>query len=147
MKFVEAMELGSMVVKPTPGLMMNAANQAGCALGMAAEAKGCTWGDPVPRLDNESDDDYLKRARTTNMELFWPWLAHSVAFPCDCYKHRSSDSDMAKVVIAHLFDEHVFGVKDWTRERFVEFLKSIEPSEFVGIYIDNYQGVVAGADE
>lgn len=130
MRLGESIELGSTVVKPMAGVLLaGAADKAGCALGMAIEAVGHVDGEPVPYLAGESGHEYRKRNRTVNMELFWPWLAHSIPFPCMCFSHRSSRCERGKDVVAHIFDAHVFGKQDWTFKQLLEFVRSIEPAE------------------
>lgn len=125
MKLSDSLQLGRTVVKPMPGQMISSDHNMGCALGMAAIAAGAQW----ETITFNNTPDNRKIHRTSNIETLWPWLANSVVYPCDCYEHRSSRMDMAKVVISHIFDDHVFGKYDWTLDQLISFAKEIEPKE------------------
>jgi len=75
MKLSEAILLGSTVVTPKAGALHFYGENAGCALGMAAIASGCTF-SPAQRLIP------VKDLRTVNVEDIWgPWLLRVVIPP------------------------------------------------------------------
>src|SRR5215469_18523835 len=78
MKLSEAILLGSTVVTPKAGALHFSGENAGCALGMAAIASGCTFSPAERQIP-------VKDLRTVNVEDIWgPWLLRVVIRPCDC---------------------------------------------------------------
>lgn len=78
MRLSEAILLGSTVVTPKAGALRFSGENAGCALGMAAIASGCTF-ERARRVLPVSE------RRTLNAEDIWgKWLLRPVARPCDC---------------------------------------------------------------
>ena len=144
MKLSESILLGSTVVTPKAGALRFSGENAGCALGMALIANGCTF-SPARRQIPAKDQ------RTLNVEDIWGrWLLRVVIRPCDCpapikltglrlkeipaYLHGlgsgSLPRDMRiKDIIAHLFDHHVMGKRNWTLDRLVAWVARWEPSE------------------
>jgi len=122
MQLSDAMLLGSTQVKLIPGVLVNKDFSAACGIGAAAIAVGASWEDA-------SVDMLAKDSRTTGSEYIWGWLLHSEKFPCQCFSHRSSQSDIAKFVISHIFDMHVFSRSDWTLEQLIAWIKTVEPAE------------------
>jgi len=144
MKLSESILLGSTVVTPKAGALHFPGENAGCVLGMAAIACGCTFSPAQRQIP-------VKDLRTVNVENIWgPWLLRVVVRPCDCrapitlsdlrFKDitaylfdRGSGSlprEMRiKDIIAHLFDHHVMGKRNWTLDRLVAWLQPWEPSE------------------
>ena len=152
MKLSEAILLGSTVVTPKAGALRFSGQNAGCALGMAAIASGCTFSPPEREIP-------VKDLRTLNVEDIWgPWLLRVVIRPCDCRApitlsslrlkeitaylfHRGSGTlprgMRIKDIIAHLFDHHVMGKRDWTLDQLVGWLEKWEPRELArDIFID-----------
>lgn len=144
MKLSEAILLGSTVVTPKAGAVRFSGENAGCALGMAAVASGCTFSAAQRQIP-------AKDLRTLNAEDVWgTWLLRVVIRPCDCpapitlnslrlkeivaYLFHPSSRTSApgmriKDIIAHLFDHHVMGQKDWTLDQLVAWVERWEPSE------------------
>jgi hypothetical protein len=144
MKLSEAILLGSTVVAPKAGSVRFSRENAGCALGMAAIATGCTFGKPLRQIP-------VKDLRTVNMEeIFGVWLLRSIARPCDCRPPITlrglhlkqigaylSDRRSAalpremriKDIIAHLFDHHVMVKKDWTIDRLAAWVERWESTD------------------
>jgi hypothetical protein len=144
MKLSEAILLGSTVVTPKAGALHFYGENAGCALGMAAIASGCTF-SPAQRLIP------VKDLRTVNVEDIWgPWLLRVVIRPCDCraaitlrslrlkeitaYLFDRGSGTLPrgmriKDIIAHLFDQHVMGKRDWTLDQLVGWLEGWELTE------------------
>ena len=144
MKLSEAILLGSTVVKPKARALHFSGENAGCALGMAAIASGCTFSPSQGQIP-------VKDKRTGNVEDIWgPWLLRVVVRPCDCrvpirlsklqfkeitaYLFHPSSSTLPrgmriKDIIAHLFDHHVMGERDWTLDKLVAWLERWEPKE------------------
>jgi hypothetical protein len=144
MKLSEAILLGSTVVTPKAGALHFSAESAGCALGMAAIASGCTFSPAQRQIP-------VKDLRTLNVEDIWGrWLLRVVVRPCDCrapitlrglrlkeitaYLFDRSSCTLPrgmriKDIIAHLFDHHVMGKKDWTLDQLVAWVERWEPTE------------------
>ena len=64
MKLSEAILLGSTVVTPKAGALRFSGQNAGCALGMAAIASGCTFSPPEREIP-------VKDLRSLNVEDIW----------------------------------------------------------------------------
>jgi hypothetical protein len=142
MKLSEAILLGSTVVTPKAGSVRFSRENAGCALGMAAIATGCTFVEPLRQIP-------VKDLRTVNVEeIFGPWLLWHVVRPCDCrtpiitlrglrleqvtayLSDRRSPAlphEMRiKDIIAHLFDHHVMVKKNWTLDQLAAWVERWE---------------------
>jgi hypothetical protein len=144
MKLSEAILLGSTVVTPKAGALHFSGENAGCALGMAAIASGCTF-SPLQRQIP------VKDLRTVNVEDIWGrWLLRMVMRPCNCrtpitlrglrlkritayLSNRRSAAlprEMRiKEIIAHLFDHHVMVKKNWTLNELAAWVERWEPAE------------------
>jgi hypothetical protein len=144
MKLSEAILLGSTVVTTKAGALHFSGENAGCALGMAAIASGCTFSPAERQIP-------VKDLRTVNVEDIWgPWLLRVVIRPCDCRAPIKLSSLRLKEItaylvgrgsgtlprgmrikdiVAHLFDHHVMGKRDWTLDQLVGWLESWEPKE------------------
>ncbi len=144
MKLSEAILLGSTLVTPKPGALQFSGENAGCALGMAAIASGCTFSPAQRQIP-------VKDLRTVNVEDIWgPWLLRVVIRPSDCrapftlsrlrlkeitaYLFDRGSGALPrgmriKDIIAHLFDQHVMGRRDWTLDKLVGWLERWEPGE------------------
>jgi hypothetical protein len=129
MKLSESILLGSTVVTPKAGVLHSSRENAGCVLGMAAIASGCTF---VP-LQRQIP---VKDLRTVNVEDIWgPWLLRVVTRPWDCrppitlsalrlkeitaYLFDRGSAPLPremriKDIIAHLFDHHCMSKRNWT---------------------------------
>jgi hypothetical protein len=122
-KLSEAILLGSTVMAGKGGRQVVPETLEGCALGMAAMARGCTLRrvtEPVPEKD----------WRTYGAEGLWGnWVLRIVMRPCDCQHLRVPREMRIKDVIAHLFDHHVMAKKNWTLEQLVAWVESWEPKE------------------
>jgi hypothetical protein len=98
MKLSESILLGSTVVTPKAGALYSSSENAGCALGMAAVASGCTF-SPLQRQIP------VKDLRTVNAEDIWgPWLLRVVIRPCDCRAPLTLSGLRFKGITAYLFD-------------------------------------------
>lgn len=123
MKLSEAILLGSTVVAPRAGGQHFHETQQGCALGMAAVARGCTFRAVTRPIDD------LER-RTLGVEGVWgTWVLLPVERPCDCWRIWLRRRMRIKDVIAHLFDYHVMDKKNWTLEQLVAWVETVEPKE------------------
>jgi hypothetical protein len=122
MRLSEAILLGSTVVAPKPGRQYFSESESGCALGMAAIARGCEYRpnrQAVPEQDR----------RTLGTEGVWgQWVMGEVVRPCDCWRFRVPREMRIKDVIAHIFDYHVMTKKNWTLERLAAWVKTVEPA-------------------
>src|ERR1700758_1153518 len=100
MKLSEAILLGSTVLTAKAGKQHFSEDQAGCALGMAAIARGGRLVQASRPFD-ESD------RRTLGAEGVWgDWLVETVTCPCRCWRFIPPKMRI-KDIIAHLFDFHV----------------------------------------
>jgi hypothetical protein len=122
MKLSEAILLGSTVLAAKPGGQYFPETEAGCALGMAAIANGCSFRhvtEPVAESDR----------RTLGAEGVWgTWVLRVVMRPCECTPDVPREMRI-KDIIAHLFDVHVVGKKNWTLDRLVAWVQTWEPDE------------------
>ena len=123
MKLSEAILLGSTVVAPKARGQYFSESQSGCALGMAAIARGCEYGPK--RLAIPTRD---RRAVGTE-EIWGDWVMREVVRPCDCWRLRVPYEMRIKDVIAHIFDRHVVTKKNWTLERLAAWVQTVEPAE------------------
>jgi hypothetical protein len=122
MKLSEAILLGSTVLTPRAGGQHFAETQSGCALGMAAIANGCSF-HTVKNFDERD-------RRTLGTEGVWGnWVLQKVVRPCDCWRFWMRREMRIKDIITHLFDWHVMVKKNWTLERLVAWVETVEPKE------------------
>lgn len=123
MKLSEAILLGSSMLAPRAGKQHFAETQEGCALGMAAVARGCkfhTWTIPFEERDR----------RTLGVEGVWgEWVLAEVERPCDCWRIWIPRKKRIKDIIAHLFDYHIMNKRNWTLEQLVAWVQTVEPKE------------------
>ncbi len=120
MKLSDAILLGSTLLAGKPGRQYFSDGQAGCALGMAAIAKGCSFTNVygVPREER----------RTLGAENVWgDWVLVVMERPCNCWRWRVPREMRIKDIIAHLFDYHVVAKKNWTLDQLVAWVKTVEP--------------------
>lgn len=123
MKLSEAILLGSTILSPRAGAQHFSETQQGCALGMAAVARGLTF-HPWTRPFDERD------RRTLGVEGVWgSWVLQEVARPCDCWRFWLRRRMRIKEVITHLFDYHIMVKKNWTLEQLVAWVETVEPKE------------------
>jgi hypothetical protein len=126
MKLSDAILLGSTMVAAEADGQYFPENQAGCALGMAAIAKGCRF-HRVPRGSLPLVD-----RRTMGVEgVLGNWVLALVARPCQCWRFFTPREMPIKDIIAHLFDRHVMVRKDWTLDQLAEWVKTVEPDRTV----------------
>jgi hypothetical protein len=106
MKLSEAILQGSTMLDAKPGAQYFSDTKSGCALGMAAIARGCSF-HRITRPIN-----YNER-RTLGTERVWgQWVLRVVMRPCDCWFLRVPRKMRIKDIIAHLFDFHVMKKKE-----------------------------------
>jgi hypothetical protein len=123
MKLSEAILLGSTVLAPRAGGQHFSETQQGCALGMAAVARGCTFHSVSRPIDD-------KDRRTLGVEGVWgDWVLKEVERPCDCWRIWMRRKMRIKDIIAHLFDYHVMDKRNWTMERLATWVETVEPKE------------------
>ena len=123
MKLSEAILLGSTVLAPKAGGQHFSETQQGCALGMAAVARGCTFHTVTRPVDDRD-------RRTLGAEGVWgDWVLEQVERPCDCWRIWIRRRMRIKDIIAHLFDYHIMDKKNWTLERLVAWVETVEPKE------------------
>jgi hypothetical protein len=56
------------------------------------------------------------------------WVLRQVERPCDCWRIVIRRKMRVKDIIAHLFDNHIMVRKDWTLERLVRWVETVEPT-------------------
>ena len=123
MKLSEAILLGSSMLTPRAGGQHFAETQEGCALGMAAVARGCKF-YAITKPFDERD------RRTLGAEGAWgEWVLAEVERPCHCWRIWMRRKMRVKDIIAHLFDYHIMNKKNWTLERLVAWVQTVEPKE------------------
>ena len=121
MRLSEAILLGSTVLAPKAGGQHFSETQQGCALGMAAVARGCTFHTVIRPVDD------IER-RTLGVEGIWgDWVLEQVVRPCDCWRIWIRRKMRIKDVIAHLFDYHIMVKRNWTLEQLVAWVETVEP--------------------
>ena len=125
MKLSEAIRQGSTMIRPKAGVQFFQSENAGCALGMAAVARGCTF-DPIKHHVPQSE------RRTLNAETIWgDWMLEVMERPCTCWRCTAAPRMRVKDIIAHLFDRHVEGRRDWNLAQLVAWVETVEPVEIV----------------
>lgn len=123
MKLSEAILRGSTMLAAQAGGQYFPETKSGCALGMAAIAKGCSF-RTVTRPVSENE------RRTLGVEGVWgQWVLRVVMRPCECWELRVPPAMRIKDIIAHLFDFHVMKKKNWTLERLAGWVETWEPKE------------------
>jgi hypothetical protein len=123
MKLSEAILLGSTMVAAKPGGQYFSETKSGCALGMAAVARGCSFG-PATHAVAENE------RRALGAEGVWgQWVLRVVMRPCECWMFRVPRQMRIKDIITHLFDFHVMKKKNWTLERLAAWVQTWEPKE------------------
>jgi len=123
MKLSEAILLGSTMLTAQAGRQHFAENQSGCALGMAAVARGCKFG-PATHPFDERD------RRTLGAEGVWGnWVLDTVLRPCRCWRFYIPRKMRIKDIIAHIFDYHVMTKRNWTLEQLVAWVQTVEPKD------------------
>lgn len=123
MKLSEAILLGSTMLAAKPGGQYFSETKSGCALGMAAVARGCSFRRTTQPIN-------ANERRTLGAEGVWgQWVLRVVARPCDCWIFRMPRKMRIKDVIAHLFDVHVMKKKNWTLSQLVAWVQTWEPVE------------------
>lgn len=135
MKLSEAIRLGSTVLTPQAGGQHFAETQSGCALGMAAIANGCTFRQvPGPIVATER--------RTLGVEGVWgEWILSPILRPCYCWWVRVPRKMRIKDIIAHLFDYHIMFKGNWTLERLVAWVETVEPKTLAPLKVEPPQVV------
>src|ERR1700675_1200331 len=99
MKLSEAILLGSTMLTARAGAQYFSETNEGCALGMAAIAKGCSFHRVARVNENER--------RTLGAEGVWGrWVLRVVMRPCECWVLRVPREMRIKDIITHLFDFH-----------------------------------------
>jgi hypothetical protein len=123
----EAVKLGRLLMTPVPN-WQDDGHGGGCGIGMGLRA--CSV--PVSKRQAQSplgmfvaDEETLDAA----MEA-WPWLSNVVPrYSCDCFEVGEYIFTYG-MYLAHLFDEHVFGLANWTFDEWVTYIESVEAFKF-----------------
>jgi hypothetical protein len=122
MKLSEAILLGSTILTPKAGGQHFAEDQSGCALGMAAIARGCTF---RPAYSFAEED-----RRSLGTEGVWgDWVLNVVPRPCACWRFWIPRELRIKDTITHIFDYHIMRKRNWTLEQLVAWVQTVEPEE------------------
>lgn len=116
MRLSDAIATGRVLLEPVEGKVLS--GNKGCALGMAGRAAGIKLHDYASELYMENYNVLMQ---------YWPFLASRILSeqPCTC---RNGPSRMLDRVI-HLFDDHVCRTGDWTLDRLIDYVRSVEPAE------------------
>jgi len=135
MKLSDAILLGSTMVKAQAGRQYSAKWQSGCALGMAAIARGCCF--------RESTEPYdMLDRRTLGTERIWGnWVRRSVVRPCACWRFWTPREMRIKTIITHIFDHHVMKKRDWTLEQLAAWVRTVEPGNSAPPPVGNPQAM------
>ncbi len=129
MKLSEAILLGSTMIAAKEGGQYFSETKSGCALGMAAVARGCTFSRGTGAKKRVAPVNWNER-RTLGTEGVWgQWVLQVVARPCDCWILRAPRKMRIKDVVAHLFDFHVMKKKNWTLDQLAGWVQTWEPNE------------------
>lgn len=124
MKLSEAILLGSTILTPKAGGQHFAEDQSGCALGMAAVARGCTFrraAYPVSERDR----------RALGTEGVWGnWVLNLAPRPCDCWRFWIPRKLRIKDTITHIFDYHIMRKRNWTLDQLVAWVQTVEPEDY-----------------
>lgn len=120
MRASEALRMGSKMIAPLRGQLLNAEHTAGCALGMIS-------------IGNQ------------NFSLLthcYPWTLLRAEFPCSCCSCRdelvmgsggmlvtrnTARSNIQEMVV-HLFNYHVCTTHDWTIDQIADWLDTVDPT-------------------
>lgn len=118
MRLSEAIALGRTLIESVPYTRWDERG-GGCALGMAESAMGLKRWSPQNSLSE------LWECSIDQQPGFeWMTTAHFKA-PCSCFDAGVCMS----AIIAHNFNEHVHGAKDWTLDQLIDWVRSVEPEE------------------
>ena len=117
MRLSDAIALGRTCVRPIPNEIFDG-DGGGCAIGMALAANGVT--------ERGLDD----------LRILWPWTAEYERIPrftCGCANTAPTWCNSVGTAIAHIFDDHIFGHRDWTLDQLIDWVRSVEPAEEIEI--------------
>jgi hypothetical protein len=129
MKLSEAILAGSTMLAGKAGGQYFPEEKAGCALGMAAIARGCSF-------HRATEAVAVKERRTLGAEGIWGnWVLRVVMRPCECWALRVPREMRIKDIIAHLFDVHVMEKRNWTLSKLVTWVQTWEPKEISPVRI------------
>lgn len=116
MKLSEAILLGSTMIKPKAGVFITPDGKQGCAWGMVGAAAPASYPNFATMAGRRSETQ-----------------------PCNCattliigsglrYQERAFTFSLSDWIV-HVFNCHVMTVKDWTLDRLVQWVASVEPAE------------------
>lgn len=132
MKISDAILMGSLVLRPRGGWIMDPDGTSGCAFGMAYKAIGLQP-DYI-----EISGTNLRYERSWSIPLEWKWVSKTFApYPCNCAHFQPSKVEN---IIVHLFDSHIAeggtAIPRWTLEQLIEEIKKYEDGEIAaGRYV------------
>lgn len=116
MRLSDAIALGRTLLRPKPYITIR--GDEGCALGMAMAANGC----------RSHEEGVAKATR-----MAWSWLnLKPTVRPCPCNPEDDyvlSWAQSYQAYVAHIFNEHVCGAKDWTLDQLIDWVRANEPAE------------------
>jgi hypothetical protein len=112
MKLSEAIRLGSALRKQAFDAYF--VDSRSCAIGAAAEAMGCAYGD---------------RPSAHMLLHHFPALLYTSTYPCGCnFEDQQGLVSLVETIIIHLNDRH-----HWTRERIATWIETVERrAELIG---------------
>lgn len=115
MKISTAMALGRTLIQPIAGTHLNNARTGGCAWGMVNVA--------APLLYR----DHFGRALDTGVDL--PCGCTGICIGNSMMPQDAATLDNLASAMVHLFNDHVMTRKDWTMDRLIDWVASVEPAD------------------
>jgi len=116
MRISTGIALGSTMIKPLAGRHLNEDRSAGCAWGMVSMATP----NEADRLINEGMDIKIMLPCGCKGNIIGSGL---------CLVNRPDGTDTLTMGIVHLFNDHVMTKKDWTMERLIDWVRTVEPAD------------------
>ncbi len=116
MRISEAIALGRTLIQPLAGVHLTGDQTQGCAWGMVQMAAG---------------RDNMQALHIASNRIF-------LTLPCGCTGNiikggmtlgRSTGREALDIAIVHLFNDHVMTKKDWSMEKLIDWLATVEPAD------------------
>lgn len=132
LSFTQAYLKGRPSIRPTVLTRLDPFGR-GCAEGAALLGEGYCVVEPLDdRPEKDSEHDRAYDFNTALLQKLWPWMFHKEIQSCGSIRCKEKCVNAADA-IEHLWDSHVCApVGDpahWSEERFVDWLRSVDPDE------------------